>query len=420
MPKKAVELGALAVSRLSEPGLHFVGGVAGLGLQIAPGGSKSWVLRVVISGKRRDMGLGGFPDVTLAGAREAARVARASVRQGIDPIETAKAARSALSASRAKDLTFEQCAAKYLEAHEAGWKNPKHRKQWAASLKTYAYPKFGHLMVRDVELPHILSALEGIWLKKTQTATRVRGRIEAVLSWAIAGGYRHGLNPARWNGHLDLMLASPSKIMKEEHHPAVQIEQMGAFMSELRQREGIGARALELVILTACRSGEVRGAVWSEIDLKAKLWTIPAERMKAGVIHRVPLTDEAVAIIKAQPKIDNVEFVFSSARGGKLSDMTLSQLMRRMAFKDKAGKMCVPHGLRSTFRDWCSEHTNYPREVVEMALAHTIDNKVEAAYRRGDLLEKRRPLMKDWTKFCAIEQPKGGEVVPINAARVHG
>lgn len=404
MPKKAQELGALAVQRLSAPGLHFVGGVAGLALQIAPGGSRSWVLRVVMSGKRRDMGLGGFPDVTLAGAREAARLARASIRQGIDPIEQAKAARSALHASRAKDLTFEECATKYMAAHESSWKNEKHRKQWVATLKTYAYPKFGHLLVRDVELPHVMSALEGIWLKKTPTATRLRGRIESVLSWAIAGGYRVGLNPARWNGHLELMLASPSRISKERHYPAIPGDQMGTFMKTLRSHEGVGARALELVALTACRSGEVRGALWSEFDFKTKIWTIPAERMKAKVIHRVTLTDEAIAIVKTQPKIKDVEFVFSSPRGGLLSDMTLSQLMRRMAFKDRAGAMCVPHGLRSTFRDWASEHTNYPREVVEMALAHTIADKVEAAYRRGELLVKRRHLMEDWAKFCAIEQ----------------
>lgn len=417
MAKKAQELGPLVVSRLTEPGLHFVGGVAGLALQISPSGSKSWVLRAVMAGKRRDMGLGGFPDVTLAGARDAARDARAKIRQGIDPINEAKAAKSALLASRAKDLTFEQCATAYIEAHEPSWKNEKHRKQWSSTLKTYAYPQFGNLMVRDVELPHILAALRPIWTTKTETAVRLRGRIESIINWAIAGEYRSGLNPARWSGHLALMLPSPQKISKEEHYPAVPLARLGAFVRDLRAHEGIGPRALEFALLTAARSGEVRGATWIEFDLKAKVWTIPASRMKGAIIHRVPLSDDALAIIKAQPHIAGSDWVFTSPRGGQLSDMTMSKLMQRMGYKDANDAMCVPHGLRSTFRDWCSEHTNYPREVAEMALAHKIPDKVEAAYRRGELLEKRRRMMTEWAAFCSTVQPQSGEVIPINAAR---
>ena len=407
----------MAVSRLTAPGLHFVGGVAGLVLQVSPTGARSWVLRATIGRKRRDMGLGGFPDVTLAGAKEAAREARAKIKKGIDPIAEAKAAKSALAANRAKDVTFEECAIAYMKTHEKAWKNDKHRAQWASTLSTYAYPHFGKLMVRDVELPHILNALEPIWLTKTETASRLRGRIESVLNLAIARSYRVGLNPARWSGHLDLMLPSPKKIVKAEHYPAVRVSEIGAFVAQLRETKGVGARALELAVLAASRSGEVRGAVWSEFDFKEKMWTIPAERMKAKIEHRVPLSEAALKLVQSMPRVEGSEHVFASSKGGALSDMTLSQLMRRMKFTDAAGNVCVPHGVRSTFRDWCSENTNYPGEVAEMALAHTIESKVEAAYRRGDLLDRRRRLMTDWAEFCSMVQPQAGEVIPINAAR---
>jgi integrase len=417
MAKKPPELGPLAVSRLSEEGFHFVGGVAGLALQVTAAGSRSWVLRAMMGGRRRDMGLGGYPDVTLAGAKEAARAARAKIKQGIDPIEEAKAAKSALVASRAKDVTFERCAAMYIETHEKGWKNAKHRAQWASTLATYAYPHFGSLLVRDVELPHILAALEPIWATKTETASRLRGRIESVINLAIARGYRTGLNPARWTGHLDLMLASPAKIAKEEHYPAVPVAQVGAFMARLREVPGVGSKALQFATLTASRSGEVRGAVWSEFDLDARVWTIPPERMKAKVEHRVPLSAPALKLIKAQPTVAGTNFVFHSPKGGQISDMTMLQVMRRLGVKDAKGDTCVPHGLRSTFRDWCGEHTSYPRDLAEMALAHTIPNKVEAAYRRGDMLEKRRRLMNDWAAYCAIEAPRAGAVVPLKGRK---
>jgi integrase len=420
MPKKAQELGPLVVSRLTQPGLHFVGGVAGLALSITDAGARSWILRAKMGGKRRDMGLGGFPDVTLAAAREAARTARLKIKNGIDPIEEAKAAKSALVASRAKDVTFEQCAATYIETHEKGWKNAKHRAQWASTLAAYAYPHFGKLLVRDVDVAHVLAALEPIWTTKTETASRLRGRIASVLNLAIARGYRSGLNPARWSGHLELMLPAPSKIAKEDHYPAVPIEQVGSFFARLREVPGMGSKALQFATLAACRSGEVRNAVWSEFDLQARVWTIPAERMKAKAEHRVPLSAAAVKLIKSMPKIDGCDYVFPSSKGGPISDMTMLQVMRRLEVKDAKGDICVPHGLRSTFRDWCAEHTNYPRDLAETALAHKIPDKTEAAYRRGDMLEKRRRMMNDWAAFCAIEAPRAGAVVPIRHPRVGG
>ena len=396
MPKKADELGPLAVSRLKEPGLHPVGGVAGLRLQVSPSGARSWILRTAVGGKRREKGLGGFPDVTLAGARDAARAARALIASGVDPIAEGKAARSALQAAGASVLTFNECAEKYIRAHESEWKNPKHIAQWRSTLETYAGPVLGKLNVADIELPHVLGVLEPIWEIKTETASRVRGRIESVLDWAKVRGYRTGPNPAQWKGHLDHVLPAPGKVQKPEHHRALPIDEMPSFMEQLRKVDGQGARALEYAILTAARSGEVRGAAWAEIDLGAKVWVIPGSRMKAGKEHRVPLSEAALAVVLKAPRMAGCDFVFPSSRNGPLSDATLSATMKRM------GVDAVPHGVaRSSFRDWCAERTNYPRDVAEMALAHSIGDKVEAAYRRGDLFEKRRLMMQDWGAFCA-------------------
>jgi integrase len=397
MARKAPALNALAVSRLKEPGRHHVGTVAGLTIQVLPSGARTWILRATIGGKRRDMGLGGYPAVNLAGAHAAARHARELIDSGRDPVGERRAARSSLKAKQASELTFEQSARAYLSAHEAGWRNAKHAAQWRATLETYAYPVMGRLLVRDVMLPHVLSVLEPIWQDKTETAVRLRGRIESVLDWATARGYRDGLNPARWRGHLDKMLAQPSKVAKRDHHAALPLDELGAFMKQLRKQEGMGARALEFVILTAARSGEVRGAKWTEIDLTTKLWTVPGERMKAGKDHRVPLSGAVTKLLRALPRLEGFDLVFPAPRGGALSDMTLTAVMRRM------NVAAVPHGFRSTFRDWCSERTNFPHEVAEMALAHTIANKVEAAYRRGDLFDKRRQMMENWASFCAKE-----------------
>lgn len=405
MARKAKELSALEVNRLTAPGLHFVGGVAGLALQVTVFGARSWILRVMIAGKRREMGLGGFPDVTLAGARDAARTARAKIKVGIDPIEDAKAKRSALLAARSASVTFSEAATAYISAKEAEWSNSKHAAQWRSTLATYAFPVIGSIFVRDIEQSHILRVLEPIWLTKTETATRLRGRIENILDWARVSGYRTGDNPARWRGHLDKLLATPSKVQKPEHHPALPFTEIGEFMAALRQQEGMGARALEFAILTAARSGEVRGATWDEIDLTAATWTIPAERMKMKREHRAALNDEAVALLQSLPR--SGDLIFPNSKGAILSDMTLTAVLRRMGRGD-----ITAHGFRSTFRDWCSERTNYPRDVAEMALAHAIGDKVEAAYRRGDLFEKRRLMMRDWGKFTGMIQNEA-DVLPM-------
>lgn len=409
MPRKAKELAPIEVKRLTVPGLHAVGGVAGLYLQVLPTGARTWVLRARIGGKRRDMGLGGYPDVTLALAREKAREARLRIDAGVDPIAERAAARSALAAQRGAEMTFDDCARRFIEAKAAEWRNDKHRKQWAATLETYASPIIGKLAVRDVSLAHVVKILEPVWTTKTETASRVRGRIESVLDWATVRGFRKGDNPARWKGCLDKVLAKPGKVAKVEHHAALPIDQVPAFMRELRERHGIAARALEVLILTAARSGEIRGATWNEIDLQAKVWTVPAGRMKAGKEHRVPLPDRVVEIIKALPRIEGTDLVFPAPRGGMLSDMTMTAVMRRMKVD------AVPHGFRSSFRDWAAERTAYPHEMAEAALAHVISNKTERAYRRSDLFDKRRRMMEDWSKFCDTIMP-AGEVVPIRGA----
>ena len=424
MPRKAAELTPLAVSRLAKPGLHFVGGVAGLALQVLPSGSGSWILRTSIAGKRRDMGLGGYPDVTLAGAREAAREARAKASAGVDPIDDRSAARTLLKLARANAVTFEVASKTYIETHEAGWRNVRHAQQWRNSLATHAYPVLGQVLVRDIELPQILAVLEPIWRSKTETATRVRGRIESVLDWAMTKGYREGLNPARWKGHLSNLLPAAGKITEEKHFPALPVGDAGAFMMALRDQAGTGARALEFGILTAARSGEIRGATWSEIDIDAASWTIPAKRMKMKTAHRVPLSRKALELLAELPRIAGTDLLFVAPRGGDLSDTTLNAVIKRMNdvggdrwIDPKNGRGVVQHGFRSTFRDWAAERTNYPNHVVEMALAHAIGDKVEAAYRRGDLFDKRRQMMDDWAAFCAMVEPASNNVVPLRKAQ---
>ncbi|MCV2361440.1 integrase arm-type DNA-binding domain-containing protein [Paucibacter sp. TC2R-5] len=408
MPKKAKELSALEVSRLTLPGFYAVGGVSGLHVRIKPTGAKGWMLRVKVGDKRRDIGLGGYSQtgMTLAKAREAALAVRADLAKGVDPVEQKKAARSELIAAQAKELTFKQAAQQYIKAHEVGWRNAKHGQQWRNTLEQYAYPFIGSLMVRDVEMAHVLKVLEPIWQTTTETASRLRGRMEKVLDWAKGRGYRSGDNPAEWKGNLDAQLPNPDKIAKVEHHAALKVSEIGAFMVRLRAADGMGARALEFAILTAARSGEVRGATWAEVDLEAKVWTVPGDRMKAGKDHRVPLSPAAVQLLEALPRIEGVDAVFPAPRGGKLSDMTMTAVLRRMKVD------AVPHGFRSTFRDWTAERTHYPSDVCEMALAHVVANKVEAAYRRGDLFQKRVNLMADWAAFVGRVEV-AGEVIPL-------
>lgn len=421
MPKVAKELGALEVKRLTTPGLHFVGQVPGLALQVLPTGGRTWVLRSVVGTRRRDMGLGGYPEVGLADARTKARNAREQIKSGVDPIAQARATRSALRAAQSAALTFEQAASRYIATHRPSWRNAKHAAQWEASLTQYAYPHIGQLNVADIGLAHILnifeqevpvdrrgkgSAVGKLWEVRTATATRLRGRIEAILDWAKGRGHRSGDNPAAWKGNLDAQLARPERIREVVHHRAMPIDAIGEFLAGLQKREGMAARALEFAILTAARSGEVRGMRWEEID--GATWAIPANRMKAGREHRVPLSKAALRLLEQLPRFEGEDFVFPAARGGTMSDMALTSVMRRM------GRNEVPHGFRSTFRDWAAERTNFPNEMAELALAHTISNAVEASYRRGDMFEKRRRMMEAWAMFCFHNGVgKAGEVIKL-------
>lgn len=394
MGKKAKELGALAVSRLRDAGMNFVGGVDGLALNVADGGSRSWILRYTLHGRRRDLGLGGYPDVTLADARDAARAAKALARNGIDPIDDARRRRMTPAVVAP---AFSDYAASYIEAHRASWKNAKHAEQWTNTLKTYAEPFIGQLPVDIIDTSHLLAMLKPIWTTKTETATRVRGRVESILDAAASEGRRAGPNPARWKGHLDNLLPKPSKVAKVRHHPAMSIDRAPAYYRALCARPGISAFALRFLMLTAARTTEVRGLQDGEIA--GDTWTVPAARMKAARVHRVPLGPEALAIVATVPRFAGSAYVFgSSARGGgMLSSMAMLELMREDA--DNA----VPHGFRSTFRDWASERTDYAREVAEAALAHAITDETEAAYRRGDLFDKRRAMMLDWERFLTGE-----------------
>ncbi|WP_134679523.1 tyrosine-type recombinase/integrase [Paracoccus ravus] len=416
MPKLVPELSPIEVKRLSHPGagrnnaMFAVGGVSGLYLQISPSGARSWILRTTIGSKRRDLGLGSYPDVGLAQARERAREAKDQVWRGIDPIEERKAARAALAASQKRGLTFAEAFNRYTAAKLTELATDKDRVRWRSSIERYALPHIGEMLVDDLAVQDVLRVLEPVWHNRTETASRVRGRIEAILSWATVAGHRTGDNPARWRGNLDQILPKPGRIMDKDNHGAIALDEARAWFSDLQKRDGIAARALEFLTLCASRSGEVRGATWDEIDAKAKIWTISAERMKAEREHRVPLTKQAMTLIEAAPKLADSPYIFAAPRGGQLSDMALSAVMRRMQeHEEKAGRKgwldarsarpAVPHGLRSTFRDWAAERTDYPRDMAEIALAHTVGSDVERAYRRGDQMEKRRAMMADWAMF---------------------
>ena len=386
MPIVARALKALEVSRLTRRGLHMVGTVAGLGLSVSLSGSRSWILRTKIGSRRCDIGLGSYPEISLAKAHERARAAKDDIRNGIDPI----AERRAKSAT--VEWTFERCAQAYIDGHAPSWKNAKHAQQWRNTLATYAYPVFGSKHVRDVGKTEVLQAIEPQWTTK-KTMARVRERIELVLSWATVRGYRSGDNPAVWRGNLDQVLAKPSKVSKVVPHRSLPYPSMQAFMTQLRKADGSGARCLELLVYTACRSGEVRGALWSEIDVQAGLWHIPAARMKADRDHRIPLSAGAITLLESLPRFAGTDLVFPSSKNTMLSDMTLSAVMRRMKVP------AVPHGFRATFATWAQEQTGYPSDVRERALAHTVGSKTTAAYERGDQFEKRVQLMADWAAY---------------------
>lgn len=408
MARLVEKLTPLAVGKLTKPG--YYGDGAGLWLQVSPSGSKSWIFRFTLAGKQREMGLGAVHTVNMTEARAKAKECRQLLLDGKDPLDARRSIKQAEALERAKAMTFDQCAKAYIAAHRAGWKNEKHIGQWENTLEAYASPTIGTLPVAEVDTALIVKVLEPIWQTKTETATRLRGRIEKILDWATVGKYRSGENPARWRGHLENLLANPNKIAKVAHHPALPWREIGAFMAELRKQIGTAARALEFTILTAARSGEVRGATWAEIDLDAGLWVVPAERIKMGKEHRVPLSASAIALLKELPR--EGDLVFPGAKeNAALSDMSLTAVLRRMKRTD-----ITVHGFRSTFRDWCAESTNFPREVCEHALAHSLPDKVEAAYRRGDLIDKRVQLMKAWADYCAKPQAEAS-VTSIGRAR---
>jgi integrase len=394
------KLSAVEVTKAKGPAVLHDGG--GLYLRVAAPrevrgvevpGAKSWVFRFQLDGKRRDMGLGPFPDISLADARAKASARRKLRHEGIDPLDAKAAQRQAQRVSVAKGRTFRECAAEFIEKNRAGWRNAKHAAQWTATLATYVYPTLGELPVSAIDAGLVVQVLDPIWAQKPETAGRVRGRIEAVLDAATVRGFRQGPNPAQWKGNLAHILPARGKVRKVEHHAALPFDDMPEFLAALRGRDGMAARALEFAIFTAARTGEVLGARWGELDLDAKVWAVPARRMKAGREHRVPLSDAALAVVgRVRPlammtdgKPDPAALFPGPRRALPLSNMVMLMLLRRMGHDD-----LTAHGFRSSFSDWAAERTSYPREVVEMALAHAVGNKVEAAYRRGDLFADTR------------------------------
>ena len=424
----------LTVKRIArlKKGRYSDGG--GLYLQVNESGSKSWVFkyeRTLRDGngqsKRKEtmMGLGGLATFGLAEARERARLLRQQIKDGIDPLAAKRTAKAERELAAAKALTFSEAAQQYFDQHESKWRNAKHRAQFIATLRDYAFPVIGSLPVAAVDTGLVLKVLEQkvaaergypagpLWQARPETASRLRGRIESVLGWATVRGYRQGDNPARWRRHLSEALPARNGIAKVEHHAALPYVELPAFMAELRQREGVAAQALEFTILTAARTGEVIGARWDEIDLKAGVWTVPAGRMKAGKEHRIPLAPRAVELLKNLYREDGNDFLFIGSQAGSgLSNMAMTTVLRRMGRGD-----ITVHGFRSCFRDWAAERTNFPRDVAEMALAHVVGDKVEAAYRRGDLFAKRKALMEAWAKYCETPVLTGDKVVPMKRAR---
>jgi integrase len=415
------------VNRLSQAevnnapkGMHADGG--GLYLHVNPGrgqpgekdyrpGAKSWIFRYMRDGRAHEMGLGSVHTIGLKAARARAGDRRRELLDGIDPLEVRQAKRHKATLEAAKAITFAECAVRYIAAHRAGWKSPKSLDAWQNTLRDYANPVFGTLPVQAIDTALVVKAIEPIWAEKSETAGRVRGRIESILDYATARDWRQGENPARWRGHLDKLLPKKGKVRRVEHHPALPFAEIPGFMERLRQENGNAARALEFAILTGARTGEVIGARWVEIDRKAKLWTIPGTRMKGAREHRVPLSAAALAILDRLAEDREGEFIFAGGRAGRpLSNMAMLVLLRRMKRAD-----LTVHGFRSTFRDWAAERTSFQNEVIEMALAHAIGDKVEAAYRRGDLFDKRRRLMEAWAGYCASSPAAIGAVVPIRA-----
>jgi integrase len=398
-------------SKRHEPGMYADGG--GLYLRVAEGGSKQWIFRYVVNGRLRDMGIGPCHTLDLAKAREKAQQARELRLEGIDPIDHKRAQRAAAVAADARSMTFRQCVEGYIKDNETKWTNAKHRHEWSATLSRYAYPPLGNLPVGSIDTPLVLKVLKPLWERVPETASRVRGRIENVLGWATVHHYRTGDNPARWKGHLEHALPARGEVAKVKHHAALPYTQAGLFMAKVREDTRIGARCLEFIALTVARVGEANLAEWDEIDFTQRVWTVPGKRMKAGKEHRVPLSKAALAVLEEMRAIRTSDYIFSGKRTGRPVG---ANTVLRIA-KETAGFEITTHGLRSTFRDWAAERTNFPREVAEIALAHAIPNAVEAAYRRGDLFDKRRKLMDAWAAYCAKVETDAGKVVALARAR---
>ncbi|MDP3264219.1 MAG: tyrosine-type recombinase/integrase [Tabrizicola sp.] len=409
------KLSAAFVASVTSPGRYLDG--AGLFLQVDATGGKRWLQRLMVNGRRHDLGIGPADLVTLAEARKLARANKEMARRGIDPITDREKAKGT--------PTFDEAAAQVIDLKAKELSNPKHLMQWRNTTASYASPAFGNRKVSDLDRQDVLRALKPIWESKTETATRLRGRIETILDWAEVSGYRSGPNPARWAGNLEHLLPSPSKVAKKEHHPAVPVDEMPRWWDHLVRVRGMAPQALKMVTLTWCRSKEVRGMTWGEVDLTAGMWVIPADRMKAKREHRVPLVPDAVALLKKIPRTSS-PFVFHAVRGGALSDMALSMSMRRLHevaeadkspggyFDAQSGRPAVPHGLRSTARSWAAER-GYDYDMAELQLAHDVGSKVERAYQRGDMIERRRAMLADWAAFIH-ERPMDG-IVPIRSAR---
>jgi integrase len=394
------------IAKLTKPGRYGDG--HGLYLQVQSSCNRSWLFRFERRGRERWMGLGPLHAFNLKEARERARKAKQQLFDGIDPLEARRAerAKQALEASRA--ITFEQAAKAYFDGHESEWRSAKHRAQFLSTMRAYVFPKIGRLPVATIDTDVVLTVIEPIWHRIPETANRVRGRVESVLEWAKVRGYRTGDNPARWRGHLSQALPARGRIQKTNHHPALHFTELPEFMANLREREGVAARALELTILTAARTGEAIGATWDEIDVKEEAWTVPAGRIKGGREHRVPLSHRALELLSALPREKNNPFVFIGPRKRGLSSTAMFGVLGRMGRHD-----VTVHGFRSTFRDWAAERTNFQNHVLEMALAHAISSETEAAYRRGDLFAKRVQLMTHWARYCETKQPVSDRVVSI-------
>jgi integrase len=410
MPRPIERLSALGLSKLAKrKGIFCDGG--GLYLHSDPPAQCSWLFRYRMDGKARWMGLGPYPAISLAKARELASNARTLKSLGSDPITHRDASRAAARLAGARVITFKQCAESYIKAHRVGWRNAAHASQWESTLRAYAYPHIGALSVQAIDTSLVMRVLEPIWTTKPETASRLRGRIETILNWARVRGYREGENPARWKGHLDHLLPAKSKVRRVQHHAAMPYAELPGFMSALRELDSVAARALEFLILTAARTGEVIGARWKEIDLKNRLRIVPAERMKAGKAHRVPLCPRAVAILEAikPERVAGDVFIFPGNRPQKpQSNMVFLMLLRRM----KLGHLTA-HGFRATFKTWATERTNFPREVIEAALAHVAGDKIEAAYQRGDVFDKRQRLMIAWSEYCVTKPPTATNIVSM-------